>query len=214
MERPKGFHSSVTLLESIQGTRSLSFKMGRQDEQKHLMHCIRYRFQIFRNTPSRKQWYLQIGMLDVCGSLESTLGHFITLWKIPPSWIVTHPIKTVYHFVFWETIAHNRKKLLFGVYFAFFFGTTRSVTPISYINMKIPCYNLNIFKIEKKLMNQFFSQSKMVLNKHLLSFLKLTSTGPLGSIFLFWMAISQNWAMLDPVFFTEFSCKHNEEQNN
>ena len=32
-----------------------------------------YWFQIFRNTTSPKQWYLQIGMLDVCGSLESTL---------------------------------------------------------------------------------------------------------------------------------------------
>ena len=32
-----------------------------------------YWFQIFRNTTSPKQWYLQIGMLDVCGSFESTL---------------------------------------------------------------------------------------------------------------------------------------------
>ncbi len=30
-------------------------------------------FQIFRNTTSPKQWYLQIDMLDVCRSIESTL---------------------------------------------------------------------------------------------------------------------------------------------
>ncbi len=34
-----------------------------------------YWFQIFRNATSPKQWYLQIDMLDVCRSLESTLGN-------------------------------------------------------------------------------------------------------------------------------------------
>ena len=53
--------------------------MGRGDEQKPLMQCIRREISIdFRSseigpTTSPKQWYLQIGMLDVCGSLESTL---------------------------------------------------------------------------------------------------------------------------------------------
>ena len=47
--------------------------MGRGDEQKPVSDGDQYWFQIFRNVTSPKQWYLQIGMLDVCVSLESTL---------------------------------------------------------------------------------------------------------------------------------------------
>ncbi len=65
-------------LESIQGTCRLSLKMGRGDEQNKNFWCIvsdgnQYWFQIFRKATSPKQWYLQIDMLDVGGSLKSTL---------------------------------------------------------------------------------------------------------------------------------------------
>ncbi len=40
-----------------------------------------YWFQIFRNATSPKQWHLQIDMLDVCRSLESTLANLNKIIK-------------------------------------------------------------------------------------------------------------------------------------
>ena len=42
-----------------------------------------YWFQIFRNTTSPVQWYLQIGMLDVCGSLTQVVRKYIKIHYKP-----------------------------------------------------------------------------------------------------------------------------------
>ena len=59
-----------------------------------------YLFQIFRNATSPKQWHLQIDVLDVCRSLESTLVvgrlHFelhgceVKIWSLSWFWDCTY----------------------------------------------------------------------------------------------------------------------------
>ncbi len=62
-------------LESIQGTCRLDGVWRWAGEMNKNLWCIvsdsnQHWFQIFKNATSPKQWYLQIGMLDVCGSLQ------------------------------------------------------------------------------------------------------------------------------------------------